>query len=45
MLYHEHSARWSGLFNFFFIIPNIGGGGGVENVFGGVDILFEGGYS
>jgi hypothetical protein len=37
--YHEHSACWSGLFNYLFIMPNIGG---VENFFGGVDILFGG---
>ena len=41
--YHQHFARWSGLFNYLFVMPNIGGGGGgVENIFGGVDILFGG---
>ena len=25
ILYHEHSARWSGLLNYLFIMPNIGG--------------------
>ena len=39
ILYHQHSARWSGLFNYLFIMPIIGG---VENFFGGVDILFGG---
>jgi hypothetical protein len=24
ILYHQHSARWSGLFNYLFITPNIG---------------------
>ena len=28
ILYHQHSARWSGLFNYLFIMPIIGGGGG-----------------
>ena len=41
ILYHQHSACWSGLFNYFFIMPNIEGG--VENFFGGVVILFGGG--
>ena len=27
ILYHQHSARWSGLFNYLFIMSNIGGGG------------------
>ena len=27
ILYHQHSARWSGLLNNLFITPNIGGGG------------------
>ena len=40
ILYHQHSARWSGLFNYFLLCRILGGG--VENFFGGVDILFEG---
>ncbi len=40
ILYHQHPACWSGLFKYLFIIPNIGEG--VENFFGGVDILFGG---
>ena len=27
ILYHQHSACWSELFNYLFIMPNIGGGG------------------
>ena len=42
ILYHQHSACWSELFNYLFIMPNIGGGEGVK-FFGGVDILFGGG--
>ena len=41
ILYHQHSARWSGLFNYFLLCRILGGG--VENLFVGVDILFGGG--
>ena len=41
ILYHQHSARWSRLFNYF-LLCRILGGGGSENFFGGVDILFGG---
>jgi hypothetical protein len=37
ILYHQHSARWSGIFKYLLITPNIRGGG-VEHFFRGVDI-------
>ena len=40
ILYHQHSVRWSGLFNYFLLCRILGGG--VEIFFGGVNILFGG---
>ena len=40
ILYHQHSACWSGLFNYFLLCHILGD---VENCFGVVVILFGGG--
>ena len=40
ILYHQNSARWSGHLIIYLLCRYWGGG--VENIFGGVDILFGG---